>query len=54
MKEDEISSNDAQNLIDRMHMAYILDREAIEQKKPGLKKLLMAKEVYETLRKLGV
>jgi hypothetical protein len=35
-------------------MAYILDKEAFEQKKPGLRKLMMAKEVYEALRKINV
>lgn len=29
LKEDEGFSNDAQNLIDRMHMAYVLDKEAL-------------------------
>lgn len=54
LKEDENYSNDAQNLIDRMHMADILDKEAFSQKKPALRKLLMANEVYESLRKINV
>ena len=44
----------AQDLMDRMHMAFVSDKECYEQGKPGLKKLLMAKEVYEALRKINI
>lgn len=54
LEEDKHISSIAQDIIDRMHMAYINDRDCYEQGKPGLKKLLMAKEVYENLRKLNI
>ena len=42
------------DLIRRMREAYELDREANKARKPAIKRLLMAPEVYKTIRKLSI
>jgi len=40
--------------MDRMHMAFLSDRDNFKMGKPGLQKIMMAKEVYEALRKINI
>ncbi|CDW71719.1 protein iws1 homolog [Stylonychia lemnae] len=54
LNEDKIQSDIARALLEKMQRAYELDRECYRQGKPGLQKLMMAKEVYEQLRKINI
>jgi hypothetical protein len=54
LAEEDQQTQEARLLMDKMHLAFINDRENFKQGKPSLQKLILAKEVYETLRKINV